>query len=400
MSHLLACVSLAFCLAACSGNSATTDGGGSDGVGPDGGGSTGSDGGRGDDGGTVADVGSPTGANPIPYMIGIKADERLDSATTMQSWLGRPIDIVGATITTTTFMFTDPTHPYAGTPTPVLNISFPLLSCWDNGDSGSYDDLGMAASGGYDTYYKAMADYLVSLQNPTAVVAIGWEMTGDWYCWSVGSSGGKNVTLANYIAAYKRAAQILRQEFKAAGKSTPLIEFCFAWGQPADPTTYWPGKYDATANPGGADVVSADAYQANVTQYNNNNMTSTWTMIQSSTGLASPVVYDMDWMATFAQQEDVLLGLREYGAGGPTSGGAGSGGPTCAAHMAPGVNDPSFYTDARNWLNGLGSRVAYNIVTDDAPADDFLTPACNAAEQASWTSYYANTVFGGSWWPH
>jgi hypothetical protein len=345
----------------------------------------------------AADAGGSAGsAASIPYMIGIKADGTLDAATTMKSWLGRSIDIVGATITTTSFMFTDPTHPYAGTPMPALDISFPLLSCWDSGDAGGYDDLGTAASGGYDAQYKAMADYLVSLQNPTALVAIGWEMTGNWYCWSVGSTGGQNVSAANYTAAFKHAAQIIRQEFAAAGKPVPLIEFCFAWEQ-SDPTSYWPGKFDATGNPGGADTISADVYQALATQYSNNGSTTSWAMIQSNTGLASPVQYDLDWLVTFAQQQDVLIGLREYGAGESDSGGAGSRGPTCTP-MAPGLDDPTFYTTASKWLDGLGARAAYNIVADDAPADDFLTPGCNAAEQASWTNRYAGTTFGGTWW--
>ncbi|HEY1552241.1 MAG TPA: hypothetical protein VGG28_30650, partial [Kofleriaceae bacterium] len=253
-----------------------------------------------------------------------------------------------------------------------------------------------AASGSYDATYKAMADYLVSLQNHTAVVAIGWEMTGNWYCWSVGSTGGQNVSAANYVAAYKRAATIIRAEFKAAGKPVPLIEFCFAWEQ-SDPTSYWPGKYDATGNPGGADTISADVYQALATQYSNNGATTSWAMIQSNTGLAAPVEYDLDWLVTFAQAQDVLIGLREYGAGEASSGGAGSRGPTCTP-AAPGLNDPTFYTDASEWLDGLGARAAYNIVADDAPADDFLTPGCNAAEQASWTNRYAGTTFDGSWW--
>jgi hypothetical protein len=340
------------------------------------------------------DANGGSGGSSIPYMIGIKADQTLDAATTMQSWLGRSIDIVGATITTTSFMFTDPSHPYTGMP--ALDISFPLLSCWDSGDAGGYDDLGAAASGDYDAQYKAMADYLVGLQNHTALVAIGWEMTGNWYCWSVGSTGGQNVNAANYTAAFKRAAQIIRQEFTAAGKPVPLIEFCFAWEQ-SDPTSYWPGKYDATNNPGGADTISADVYQALATQYSNNGATTTWAMIQSNTGLASPVQYDLDWLATFAQQQDVLIGLREYGAGEADSGGAGSRGPTCTP-MAPGLDDPTFYAGASKWLDGLGARAAYNIVADDAPADDFLTPGCNAAEQASWTSRYAGTTFGGTWW--
>ncbi len=344
-----------------------------------------------------ADVPAPDAANALSYMIGIKADGHLDAATVVQGWLGRPIDIVGATITTTTFMFSDATHPYAGSPLPVLDISFPLLSCWNSGDPGGYNDLGAAASGTYDAHYKAMADRLIGLQNQTAVVAIGWEMTGNWYCWSVGSTGGQNVTAASYLAAFRHAAQTIRQEFQAAGKPVPLIEFCFAWGQPVDPTTYWPGKYDATTNPGGADAISADVYQANVTHYNNAGATATWAMIQSNTGLASPVTYNLDWMTAFATQQDVLVGLREYAAGGTDSGGAGSRGPTCTP-AAAGVNDPDFYTDARVWLDGLGARAAYNIVSDDAPADDFLTPGCNAAEQASWQSSYPGTVFGRTWW--
>jgi hypothetical protein len=263
---------------------------------------------------------------------------------------------------------------------PLLEVSFPLLSIF--GESNNLDDMAKAAAGDYDTAYTAMAVALASWKNPLLSARIGWEFNGNWYKWSNGV--GTNATYANYIAAFQRAAMIIRAKNPHA-----LIQWCVAWGQP-DPTPYWPGAYDATTNPGGVDVVSMDFYQANISQYNDSGNTSTWAMAQSGTGAAGVGPIVLDWMITFAQAQHVRVALSEYGAGSPTSGGVGTG---------PGLDDGTWTTDSIAWMNSLPSGLfLWANWSDDEPADDIVTAGANPAEQAAWVAAWKGTHFGGSWW--
>jgi hypothetical protein len=328
--------------------------------------------------GTDASDASDSGPGALLYMVGIKTNGVPTGPAQVQAWLGRPLDVAGTTITTTSYIgggtpYTDASGNY-----PLLEVSFPLLSIF--GESNDLTDMSMAASGAYDATYTQMAEALAAWKNPLLSARIGWEFNGTWYAWSNGV--GMNATYANYIAAFKHAAAIIKSKNPNA-----LIQWCVAWGQP-DPTPYWPGAYDATTNPGGVDVISMDFYQANISQYNNGGMTSTWAMAQSVSASSGPVV--LDWMITFAQKENVKVALSEYGAGAPTSNGIGSG---------PGLDDGTWTADSIAWMNGLPPGLfLWTDWSDDAPADDIVTKGANPMEQAAWLAAWSGTHYGGTWW--
>jgi hypothetical protein len=259
-------------------------------------------------------------------------------------------------------------------------VSFPLLSIF--GESNDLDDMSMAASGAYDSTYTDMAEALAAAKNPLLSVRIGWELNGNWYKWSNGV--GTNATYANYIAAFKRAAAIVK-----AKNPNALVQWCIAWGQP-DPTPYWPGAFDATSNPGGVDVVSMDFYQANISEYNDDDKTSTWAMAQSGTGATGTGPIVLDWMITFAQTNHVKVALSEYGAGATTSMGIDTG---------PGLDDGTWTAASIAWMNSLPAGLfLWANWSDDEPADDIVTSGANPAEQAAWIAAWHDTRFGGSWW--
>ena len=321
------------------------------------------------------------GPTPLSYMIGIKTNGVPTGPAKVEAWLGRPLDVAGTTITTTSYIGSGSPYTTVSGAYPLLEVSFPLLSIF--GESNALDDMAQAASGAYDATYTQMAEALASWKNPLLSVRIGWEFNGTWYAWSQGSTG-KNATYANYIAAFTRAAAIVK-----AKNPHVLVQWCVAWGQP-DPTPYWPGAYDSQSNPGGVDVVSMDFYQANVSQYNNAGKTSTWAMAQSGTGAngTGPIV--LDWMITFAQAHEVKVALSEYGAGAPSSKGIGSG---------PGLDDGTWTQASIAWMNSLpGGLFLWANWSDDEPADDIVTAGANPAEQAAWVSAWKGTRFGGTWW--
>src|SRR5258708_5808775 len=246
------------------------------------------------------DAGSAPGS--LPYMIGIKTNSVSHGPATVQGWLGRPLDVAGTTITTTSYIGSNATHVNGSRSTPpLLEVSFPLLSIF--GESNALNDLAKAAAGNYDATYEAMSQALAAWPNTLLSARIGWEFNGNWYAWSKGV--GTNATYANYVSAFQHAAKAIRKYNPKA-----LIQWCVAWGQP-DPTPYWPGAYDAASNTGGVDVISMDFYQANISQYNNGGNRPTQAMAQS-TGTT-----DLDWMTTYATQKGVKIALSEYGAGAP-----------------------------------------------------------------------------------
>ena len=318
------------------------------------------------------------GPNVLAYMVGIKTNGVPTGPAKVEAWLGRPLDVAGTTITTTSYIGSGSAYTTASGAYPLLEVSFPLLSIF--GESNGLDDLAMAASGAYDATYTQMAEGLASSKNPLLSVRIGWEFNGNWYKWSNGI--GTNATYANYIAAFTRAAAIVRTK-----NPHVLIQWCIAWGQP-DPTPYWPGAYDAATNPGGVDVVSMDFYQANISQYNNAGNTSTWAMAQSGATGSGPIV--LDWMTTFAMQHGVKMALSEYGAGDMTSAGIGTG---------AGLDDGAWTTASIAWMNGLPPGLfLWANWSDDEPADDIVTTGANPKEQAAWVAAWKGTHFGGSWW--
>jgi hypothetical protein len=325
------------------------------------------------DAGAPHDAGS-SGAGALGYMVGIKTNSTPTGPAKVESWLGRPMDLAGTTITTTSYIGSGTPYTTASGAHPLLECSFPLLSIF--GESNGLSDMAKAASGAYDATYEAMAEALASWANPLLSVRIGWELNGNWYKWSNGV--GTNATYANFVSAFKRAAALVK-------KHNPhvLIQWNLAWGQP-DPTPYWPGAYDATTNPGGVDVVSMDFYQANISQYNNGGKQSAWSLAQSG------VTIDLDWMVAFAQKNNVKIALSEYGAGSPSSQGELSG---------AGLDDGTWTAASIAWMNAQPPGFfLWTAWSDDAPADDIVTAHANPDEQAAWSAAWKGTHFGGSWW--
>jgi hypothetical protein len=330
-----------------------------------------------DHGGAGQDAGSTAGdggAGALGYMVGIKTNTTPTGPAKVEGWLGRPLDLAGTTITTTSYIGSGTAYTTASGAHPLLECSFPLLSIF--GENNDLTDMAQAASGSYDSTYEAMAEALAAWPNPLLSVRIGWEFNGNWYKWSNGV--GTNATYANYVAAFKRAAALVRKHNPHA-----LIQWNVAWGQP-DPTPYWPGSYDATSNPGGVDIVSMDFYQANISQYNNGAKQSTWALAQSG------VTIDLDWMVAFAQKNGVKIALSEYGAGSPSSNGEGSG---------AGLDDGTWTAASIAWMNAQPPGFfLWTAWSDDAPADDIVTANANPDEQAAWSAAWKGTHFGGGWW--
>jgi hypothetical protein len=108
----------------------------------------GADAGVSDGGSTGAHDGSSDAAaapGGLAYMVGIKTNSVSHGPATVQGWLGRPLDVAGTTITTTSYIGSNATYENAtGSAAPLLEVSFPLLSIF--GESNDLNDLAKAAA--------------------------------------------------------------------------------------------------------------------------------------------------------------------------------------------------------------------------------------------------------------
>ena len=76
----------------------------------------------------------------LGYMIGVKTNSHRTGPATVQGWLGRPIDIAGTTITTTSYVGgSNESYTDENGALPLLEVSFPLLSIFS--ENPAYTDL-------------------------------------------------------------------------------------------------------------------------------------------------------------------------------------------------------------------------------------------------------------------
>ena len=335
----------------------------------------------------------------IGYMIGYGGGATEGDIPTVEAWLGRPVNLITDSTNTMGTYRTGFTSTNGKAVRRIIAV--PMLSI--NGDkSPILNDMALAANGTYNTQYTTM---LTSILNNAPVVAIrpGWEGPGGfWYPWSVGFTNAPtgtqylNQSYANFIGAFKRIATIARSIQPGV-----LLDWCGAWGSGTDILSYWPGAYNATTNPGGADVVSLDFYEAAIAKWNNNGMQPTWAMTQSFTGLTNPPStggWSLDDLTAFATAQGVKVGMPEYGPGSAAmynnaSGGEGSGVSS---------DDSAWITGNIAWINSLGSQFLYSVWSPWQPADDMLSggaasvsPKEQAAIVKAWgTTHFDRTVSG------
>jgi hypothetical protein len=322
-------------------------------------------------------------------MVGYGGGANETSIPTVERWLGRPLDLIHDSTTTGGFSRTGFTSAN-GKPTCRI-ISVPMLSVL--GEQPRLNDMAHAASGAYDAQYRMMLTNIFR-HAPTVAIRPGWEGPGgDWQKWSHGV--GTNATYATYIAAFKRIARIAKSI-----QPSILIDFCACWGYRPDIASYWPGAYDATTNPGGADVVSLDVYEGNVARANNGGNQPTWAGTQSFTGLSNPPAagtWNLDTLVDFARAHGVKVGMAEYGPGNSAMslgflGGEGSGYTS---------NDGAWAQGAIDWINSLGGLFLYTVWSAWPPADDMEASRMSPAEHTVWKKMWGSTHFDrnlGGWY--
>jgi hypothetical protein len=127
------------------------------------------------------------------------------------SWRGRPLDLVTTYPQYQTWQQLGSTEwtiavfdGFAGR----LSYGLPLLP---RQDAGSLADV---AAGAHDDTWRSIAALLRKHGRDDASIRIGLEANGDWFPWGIGHQGHNDP--AQFVAAYRRVAQVLRAELPRA----------------------------------------------------------------------------------------------------------------------------------------------------------------------------------------
>jgi len=182
--------------------------------------------------------------------------------------------------------------------------------------AASGDTFQAGASGAYDSYYKTLAQELVSSGESNAIIRLGWEFNGDWYQWSVTATGADSP--ANFVADWQHTVTVMR--------SVAGANFKFDWNVNNGAN---PSYSVASAYPGDSyvDYIGVDAYD-----------NGGWGQVLNQTdGLAY-------WLS-FAQQHGKPLTIPEWGIG--SSG-----------------DDPTYIQDMYHWIQANKAAIGFESVYD------------------------------------
>jgi hypothetical protein len=239
------------------------------------------------------------------------------------------------------------------------------------------------ADGGANSYYKTLAQNLVSAGFGSSYIRLGWEFNGTWMGWSICNQEGSGLTswAKDFVPAYQNIVTSMR--------SVSGEHFKFIWN-PIDSSNvscdgvslenFYPGdKY--------VDMVALDVYDG-IGQSTSD--TARWSDLLNGvnaggwTAVAPDAIkgrsfqgYGLNWLAAFGKAHAKEVGIPEWGL--DTSGIDGGGG-----------DDAYFVTQMAKWVkaNATGPAIFWNYGGGTLPLDipNYTTgdtPDATAAFQAA-----------------
>ncbi len=206
---------------------------------------------------------------------------------------------------------------------PMLPNSYSPSSNMDDA-SGSCYGLSQEANGDFNSEWTQVARALVSNGFSSSVVRLGWEFNGGWFPWSAGGCA------AAFVGAFQQIVTVMR--------SVSGANFSFEW----NPTAGDLGDGNlADFYPGSSFVnyVGLDIYDT------------AWALYpgaQSEFDTIKTESYGLNWLASFASQEDKSIVLPEWGLG---WGVCDAGQPVSAPNQGTcGGDNPTFIKDMASWI--------------------------------------------------
>jgi len=229
------------------------------------------------------------GTNQIPTPSGSGAYVRAGAPGALAAfgrWRGRPADFAVDFLSSQSWTALDsPTWElgqWRAARTPLV-IAVPMLI------DGSSTTLRAGARGGYDGYFRRLAQTLVHYRYGAASLRVGWEMNGSWYRWSAFYDPSAWVTY------YRRIVTVMR--------SVPGQSFRFDWNLNLGSASVQPARI----YPGNAyvDYIGVDAYDW-YWRHPASTPADRWSWIVSQP-------HGLNWVASFAAAHGKPITVPEWG---------------------------------------------------------------------------------------
>jgi hypothetical protein len=264
----------------------------------------------------------------------------------------------------------------------------PMLPCGSSATqcSTNVSDYDAVANGSDDSYFKTLAQNLISAGFGSSYIRLGWEFNATWMGWSICSSDGSGLAswASDFVPAFQNIVTSMR--------SVSGANFKFIWN-PIDSTNascsggnlenFYPGdKY--------VDVVALDTYDgvgvstsdsARWTDLLNGVNGGGWTAVTpTSISGQSFQGYGMNWLAAFGKAHSKEIGLPEWGL-------------ESTSQDNGGGDDSYFMTQIASWIkdNATGPAIYWNYANGTLPLDipnytSGGTPSATAAFKAAFSN--------------
>jgi hypothetical protein len=226
-------------------------------------------------------------------------------------------------------------------------------------------DFNEVADGGADSYYKTLAQNLVSAGFGSSYIRLGWEFNATWMGWSICNQSGTGLAswASDFVPAFQNIVTSMR--------SVSGANFKFIWNPVESSNAGCAGANLENFYPGDnyVDMVALDVYDgigaatssdaARWTDLLNgvNADGSTAETPESINGQAFEG-YGLNWIAAFGKEHNKEVGLPEWGL-------------DSTDLDSGGGDDDYFVTQMADWLkvNGTGPSIFWNSGGGTLPLD-------------------------------
>jgi hypothetical protein len=245
---------------------------------------------------------------------------------------------------------------------PMLPCGGPSTQCATN-----VSDYNLVASGGADSYFKTLAQNLVSAGFGTSYVRVGWEFNASSMGWSICNQDGSGPTswLNDFVPAFRNVVTSMR--------SVSGAHFKFIWNPIDTSSSSCPGVHLENLYPGDnyVDAVALDVYDGIGTTISSD--AARFSDLANGTGNGGYVAvspnaingenfngqgYGLNWLAAFGKEHNKEISLPEWGLMATDFNGGGG-------------DDAYFVTHMADWIkaNATGPELFWNSGDGTLPLD-------------------------------
>jgi hypothetical protein len=299
-----------------------------------------------------------TDAAGLGLYDGMSSSKGIETAA---NWLGSPSSIKYAMDFIDATSWQSISDPYQlsqwqGTPytmvwgVPMLPCGAPNTQCQTN-----VADFNEVADGGANSYYKTLAQNLVSAGFGSSYIRIGWEFNATFMGWSICNQEGSGLQswAKDFVPAYQNIVTSMR--------SVKGTNFKFIWNPLVSSNVSCDGVHMESFYPGDSyvNMVALDVYDglgqptSDAARWNdllNGVNGGGWTSttpypINGQTFKG----YGLKWLAAFGAEHHKEVGIPEWGLESPSQNSGGG-------------DDPYFVTQMANWIkaNATGPAIFWN----------------------------------------